>query len=639
MAENFARKARGQKAVPKAEAQERILGMIQDGFKVKEAVAAVGRTEATYLDWMKGKNEADIKFRDSIKEIREGQAEERETGRPPVPDFDEFCRDWLHQPLHAHQLRMWDVIEGRTPRDLHDSMTYRPGYLNRVLVNLPPDHAKTTTFSVNYIVWQIHKDPNVRVVIMSQGRGLAARILGEIKHKLTSPVYRPMHMRFAPRHPDGTTGWKDPDSSWTNDAIYVMGKGTDQNKVRDPTVQVLGLSGQIYGTRADIIILDDAVTTKNAGEIEKQMILLDREIESRLPSEQQGGGLLLILGTRIAPVDLYRTLLDVEDGDGEPVWTYLRQPAVLDYGNGDSASWTTLWPEQYSGKSLARRKRDISWNLVYQQLNVNSDMTFSVQAVDASLNKLRFPGPMTKAGIGHRENGMEGLYIVAGLDPAANGNTAMIVAGLDRDGEKRYILDGFNKENCTAQQMLDQMRKFTDMYGIHEWVIERNAVQRFIAQEPHIVQFMRTRGARITEHYTTANKRDADWGIQTMAPLFESCGVPDENNPSGRWKRTPETALIELPSPRQNEWVNDLIQQLTIWQPDGMAQLAKTDLVMALWFTHIAFSRILQRSRKHQTHLNTPFMTPHARKRQQVISLSAIRAERQRQRDLMEGVS
>src|SRR5207248_2812543 len=120
------------------------------------------------------------------------------------------------------------------------------------------------------------------------------RFMGEIKHKLTSPLYREMHMRFAPEG-----GWKDPDNSWSQDAIYVQGKGGD----KDPTVQALGLKGQIYGTRSDVIFLDDIITTKNAREIDSQMILIDREIESRLPSDQEGGGLLAILGTRVTPQD------------------------------------------------------------------------------------------------------------------------------------------------------------------------------------------------------------------------------------------------------------------------------------------------------------------------------------------------
>jgi hypothetical protein len=614
-----------QKALSVTDAKALVLEKIQDGLKVAEACSLAQRSEETYRDWMK----KDAEFKAAVQSIRAGQAETRETGRPVLPDFDVFCRDYLRQPLNIHQLRMWDVIEGRPPRDLHPSMDYLPGYMDRVLINVPPEHAKSTTFTVNYSVYRIHKNSDIRIVIMSQGQTLAARFLGEIKFKLTSPLYREMHMRFAPEG-----GWKDPDQSWTNDAIYVKGKGGD----KDPTVQALGLKGQIYGTRSDLIFLDDVVTTKNAREIDTQTTLLDREIESRLPSEQEGGGLLAILGTRVAPQDLYRHLIDVADADDERVWTYFRQPAVLDYGNGDSSDWTTLWPEKWNGRSLARRKRSNSWNLIYQQMNVDDEMTFSAQAVEASINAARFPGLMTAAGMGHREGGMDGLYKVGGLDPAASGNTAIIIQALDRETEKRYVLDGWNRPNAGAGDIIDKIKYFTDLYGLHEWVIEAVALQRFITTLPELVNFLRTRGCKLTPHMTTANKFDADWGVQTMGPLFDTCGVVDEKNPSGKWRRTPKTALMELPSPRQNAWVNDFIQQLTTWQPSGMGQKVKTDLVMAFWFGSIAFSKILNRSKKRQTHLSTPFTSPQARSRQQVISISALRRQKQQEQDERQGV-
>lgn len=624
MATNFARPGT-QKKIGVAEAKAKVLDYIQEGLKVREAMSLVERSEETYRSWQK----EDPEFKAAVAAIRSAKADERETGRPAVPPFDEFCRDWLKQPLSAHQLRMWDVIEGRPPRDMHPSMGYTPGYPNRVLINVPPDHAKSTTFTVNYSVWLIHKNPDIRIAIMSQGRTMAKRFLGEIKFKLTSPVYREMHMRFAPEG-----GWKDPDGSWSEDAIYVQGKSGD----KDPTVQALGLGGQIYGARLDVIFLDDIITTKNAREIEKQEILINREIESRLPSEQLGGGLLAILGTRVAPMDLYRYLQDVVDGDDEPVWTHLRQPAVLDYGDGNAESWVTLWPERYSGKSLSKRRRDSTWNLVYQQLNVTDDMTFKVAAVNASINGGRFPGPMSPQGKYHRKGGMNGLYVIGGLDPAAVNYTAMMVVGLDRETEKRWVLDGYNVMASSPDQTKKAIKRLTDTYHINEWVIETNAYQKSITLDKELVQFLQSRGCRLTPHYTTAEKYDPDFGVPTMAPLFDSCGVPDEKNPNGRWRKTPDQALIELPSPAQNAWVNELVDQLTTWQPSGMAQHAKTDLVMALWFTHIACDRILRRGRTRQTHVNNPWLSPSARKRQKVISLSAIREERQRLRDQMEGV-
>jgi hypothetical protein len=623
LATNLSRKGT-QKAIPVAEAKAKVIDLITNGYKVEEACAVVQRSAETYRDWRK----TDPEFKAAIDAVRSAKGYERESGKPVVPDFPEFCAEWLKQPLFPHQLRMYDVIEGREPRDMHDSMNYEPGYKNRVLINVPPEHAKSTTFTVNYIVWLIHKNPDIRVVLVSKGLKLAQDFLYEIKAKLTSPVYREMHLRFAPEG-----GWQDPDGSWTNDRIYVRGKNSEGVQ-KDPTVQAMGIKGQIYGRRADIIILDDIIDADNSREVDTQLRKINRDISSRLPSDQEGGGLLAVLGTRVAPMDIYRILTEVEDGDGRRVWTYFRMPAVLDYGDGDSNTWVTLWPEKWSGPSLSRRRVDAGWNLYYQQLDVDDDMTFKAEAVNASVNGLRFPGPMTADGKGHRPEGMAGLYIVIGLDPAATGSTAIIVAGLDPITGKRWVIDGWNKPNANASDIIAKFRDLTDTYKPNEWVIEKNAFQRFLTQLPDIVDYARARGVKITPHHTTTNKFDADWGVQTMGPLFDSCVQWDDERK--RWAKSGK-GLIELPSTRQNPWVNQLVQQLTIWQPEGMAQKQKTDLVMALWFTHIAFMAQLNRKKQTRTHMDSPFLTPAGRKRQTVIDLAALRLEKQRMRQ--EGIA
>lgn len=614
MAANLARKGT-KRPLNVTEAKAKVLELIQDGYKVDEACAVVSRSPETYRDWRK----TDPEFKSAVDSIRSARADAGEGASREVPDFPEFCEQWLRQPLFPHQLRMWDVIEGREPRDMHEAMGYEAGYANRVLINVPPEHAKSTTFTVNYVVWKIHKDPDVRVVLVSKGLKLAQDFLYEIKAKLTSPVYREMHIRFAPEG-----GWQDPDGSWTNDRIYVRGKNSDGVQ-KDPTVQAMGIKGQIYGRRADIIILDDIIDADNAREVDSQLRKINRDISSRLPSDQEGGGLLAVLGTRVAPMDIYRILGELEDGDFRRVWTYFRMPAVLDYGNGDSDTWETLWPEKWNGPSLSRRRVDAGWNLYFQQLDVDDDMTFKAEAVNASVNSMRFPGLLVDGGPGQRVGGMSGLYIVCGLDPAASGHTAIIVAGLDPLTGKRWVIDGWNKPNANASDIITKFKDFTDQYQPHEWVVEQNAFQRFLTQLPDIVDYARARGVKITPHNTNRNKFDSDWGVQTMGPLFDSCVEFDADRK--RWKPS-HKGLIDLPATRQNPWVNQLIQQLTIWQPEGMAQKAKTDLVMALWFTHIAFMAKLNRKKNIQTHMKSLFTTASARKRQGVVDLVALRNEK-----------
>jgi hypothetical protein len=645
----------GTTRVDTAAAKAKVLDAIGRGLDRQQAMNLVGRKVETYRDWMKN----DPEFRSAVGEIRTLKADVTDSGRLPLPDFETFCREDLKQPLFPHQLRMLDVLEGRAPRDLHHSMTYDRGELDRVIINVPPEHAKTTSFSINYATYCIFANPDEQIAIICKDQGLAKQILGAIKQRLTSPLYREMQIKYGPEE-----GFKDPDNSWTQDQIYISGRGTGE---KDPTVQAIGIKGRVYGARLTKVFCDDLVTGDNANDYEAQYRKLMQEIETRLPPD---GGLLAVFGTRISPVDLYKHARDQEYEDA-PYWTYFSQPAVLDAGSGDKNDWVTLWPwkrwtgkeqhaheprcvncyatpdgcvcprreihecqPQWSGPKLSRKRAGIGerlWALTYQQSDVAVDATFIAEAIEASINRMRFPGPMTPDGMGHRERGMEGLYVIGGIDPATVGHTAMIICGFDRHTQKRYILDGFNVANCTAEMMIDKIKHFTEVYGIHEWVFERNAFQRFLTQLPDLRIFLQARGVRITPHWTqSTNKFDSDFGVGAMGPLFQSCGHPQAQNVGGKWVRTPDKALIELPNSKQNVWVQELVNQLIVWEPQGMTQRQKTDLVMALWFTEIAIQRLLGFGRSSVTHLNNKFASRGSMKARGSINildhLSAVQA-------------
>lgn len=643
-----------QKQIGKTEAQRRVLDLIGQGATVRDAMSAVGRAEETYRDWQKN----DDTFKAELAEIRSGLASAKEMGTQPVPDFPEFCRDYLYEPLFPHQLRAWDVLNGRSPRQMHPAITFEKGDPGRVLMNFPPNHAKTTSFSINYVVWRIHKDPNVKIAIISKSQGFAKKILAAVKMRLTSNAYREMHLKFAPEGPSGERGWRDPDQSWSATQIYVQGKGDGE---KDPTVEAVGLGGQIYGGRFDVIICDDVIDNENAHRHEDHVDWLMTILDSRLPPD---GGLMMVLGTRIAAVDLYGELRKRTDEDDNQFFTYLAQPAVLDYGTGDKDTWLPLWPwtngtedqdgaeqrcsncycpagdcacdsprhewliPRWTGRRLAKKRFPLGerrWSLVWQQQQIPDDATFPQWAVEYSVNRQRRSGPMSGTAMGHRSQGMSGLYVVGGLDPATVGCTAIIVSGLDRATEKRWVLDGYNAAGTSPATMRERIKFYTDLYRINEWVIERNAFQKFLTDDPDLRSFLQSRGCKLTPHYTNANKVDPDFGVMSMAPLFESSGAPPANNGGGAMRRKPfEEMLIELPSD-ESAVVTELVSQLISWEPTGLAQSQKTDLVMALWFTEIAFKRILSRSREIPTHLPNKFLTQSRARGRAVINLADAR--------------
>lgn len=603
--------ASGKKLSP-ADAKAKVLNLIRAGSGVKEAMSSVERTVETYRTWRAN----DFDFRREIDYIRESNSKEREGDREPVPDFPEFCEQYLHQPLGEHHLRIWDVLNGRPPRNMHPAMEFRQGWPERVIINIPPEHAKSTTWTMNYVVWRIHRDPNIRVVIVSETLNMAKKYLKSIKNKLTSSVYREMHLKFAPEG-----GWRDPDNSWSATQIYVGGKCDGE---KDPTVEALGSKGQIQGARADLIILDDIQTLKTLARTEDLADWISQDVLSRLPAEEQG--MLLDIGTRVKTNDIHRLLRDdYTDYEGNHVFTWFKQPAVLEQAD-DPNDWVTLWPKHkngrpaWPGRALAKRRselrNDAMWALVYQQQDVADNATFPPAAIEASVNPFRHAG----RGPLDAEDAAGKFYVIGSVDPAAVNFTAIIIYAVDRRTKRRQVLDGLNKRDLRSDDLQIAMKSFTERYGVREWRVETNAYQKSIVQQREFVRWMFSHGAIVRPHLTGNNKYDPDFGVGAMAPLFLSCIEETD----GGHRRIP--GLIELPSKKTNAVIGQLCDQLVAWAPKQKNLVQ--DLVMALWFAELGATEWLASfGSGHSSHMRTPFTTRRDERLQRVVDLSTLHEE------------
>jgi hypothetical protein len=233
----------------------------------------------------------------------------------------------------------------------------------------------------------------------------------------------------------------------------------------------------------------------NAHEFEKQISWIQGEVMSRLSAS----GTLLVVGTRMAPVDLYSELQNPAwYPEEESPWTYFAQPAVLEFAD-DPKDWLTLWPRsnepepgikvqtpdedgyypKWDGTRLAKKRARMSprkWAMVYMQQQVVENATFPQEAVNGCVNAQRMAGVLVPGQTGGRPEGMAGLYVVAGLDPAMAGNTAAVVMGVDRRTRKRWVLDVFNG-HTTPDEIRNLIRSWTIKYGVVEWRVEKNAFQ------------------------------------------------------------------------------------------------------------------------------------------------------------------
>lgn len=593
-------------------AQEIFLSAIANGRTRREAILEAGREVHSVDYWMKN----DKPFKARYDEIRAERVRGAEIDNQ-VPDFPEFCEKYFGQMLFPHQLQWFDMLEGRTPRDLHPMMTYEAGSKSRLIINTPTGHAKSTTITVNYVVWRIVKNPNVKIKVVSKTQRMAEDFLLQIKERLTNPKYILLQTHYAP-----TGGWSGESASWRANRIYVSSEIRDAEQ-KDPTCEALGIRGQIYGARADLIILDDCVDNLNANDYEKQI----KWIQGMLMNRLGRNGVLLVVGTRIAGQDLYSELMRKHYyGGKQPPWTYLAQKAVLEFKD-DPNDWVCLWPKtdypedsslvpdedglylKWDGELLAERRAEVGpteFARMYQQETVAEDLPFKFESISACQD-VRAPGPLSP-GMPHcREGGMDGLHVIAGLDPASIGYTAAVVLGVDTQSGLRYVLDVFNKPSVPPQKIKELLYEWTDRFGIDEWRVERNAFQTFLTRDPEVLMNLANRGCVLTEHTTTGQtKHDPNFGVLAMAALFDN-------------------GMYRLPN-LAHERIRTLADQLSMWQPNPPRGL-KTDLVMALWFAEIRAGQLVVRSTAHNSFRTSEFFTPSDIAQQRVIDANRYESE------------
>jgi len=604
-----------------------ILSCVAEGMTIEQACASAGKSIKTYEYYRR----TDKVFTDKIDRTRLG-LKDKSFASSDVHDltFAEFRQKFLHSQTFPHQQNLVDMIEGREPSWLHPSMKYEPGLAhNRILLNIPPNHAKSITITVDYVTWQVVRNPNFRVLIVSQTQQLAADFLYAIKQRLTHPMYESLQQAYA-----AGVGFNSKSASWQATRV-TFGTELRESSEKDPNIEAIGIGGQIYGKRADMIIVDDAVTLKNANEFEKQIRWLTQDVRSRLNPT----GKLVVIGTRVSAMDLYRELRNEDRYPGGLVpWKYLAMPALLTT-HEDPDKWETLWPAsdapfdgqlesdknedglypRWNGRNLynERQAMDAStWALVYQQQDISDDAIFDPVCVRGSIDGMRKAGRLVPGNPGHPRD-VNGFSFICGLDPAMVGDTAVVCYAVDRVTHKRYIVDAIKITRPTPAAIRQLIFDWTSLYQPSEWIVEKNAFQSFLTQDEGIRQNLASQGVLLREHHTGTNKWDSGFGVASMSTLF---GTKQHDGKHHR------DNLIHLPSD-QTENIKALIEQLITWSPSTKG---KTDMVMALWFCEIRAREMLNQGLHKTHHMKNPFLSRYEVGKRTVINIDELLAEKDR---------
>jgi hypothetical protein len=609
-----------------AESKAKVLALVSEGHSPHKAMEMCGKKPDTVRIWMLRDKNFAAALADAKEEAKSNSIKALGINKDDItfPDFSEI---FLSQKAFPHHLDWIDLLEGREPSWLHPSMKYDKGQQSRLLINVPPEHAKSTVITVNYSTYRIALNPNVRIIVVSKTLLKAREFVYAIKQRLSHPRWLKLQTTFGPEG-----GWKEDSDTWRVDTVY-LGSDARNSSEKDPTLQALGMGGQIYGARADLIILDDCITTSNAHEYEKQIDWLQKEVITRLGKN----GKLLIVGTRIAATDFYKELREPKYwSGGKCPFTYMGMPAVLEYDE-DPTKWVTLWNKsdipwdgdedtaadengmypKWDGPTLHRRRGEVTpstWALVYQQEDVEEDSIFPPALVQACINGSRRRGPLKQGAVGH-PTAIEG-YTIIGFDPAMGdkAHAAFVVITFNRPDSKIYVLDCINMPEPNPQKISKTIEDLVLKYKPQEFRVEGNAHQKAYSLDEDLRSWLSSYGVRLEAHFTGKNKWDTNFGVASMSTLF---GTVRDNKFQGN-------NTIELPSTSDSEGMKALVQQLITWKPNTRG---KTDTVMALWFAVLRAREFMQQNSNMARYANNRWATRAQSSRKVSINLDEAFAE------------
>ena len=436
--------------------------------------------------------------------------------------FAEFCLHYGGFTLVEHQLRMEKALMdplGRT-----------------ILILGHPESGKSTVVNLWYPLFRIARDPNIRIAIVSKNGEQAEALLGRIKRHLTDvELYAETEGNLVLDY----NGWKpghDSGLTWTEKRITVRHRTSGE---RDPTVQALGITKHIYGTRLDLLILDDALVMENQKSPTTRADIdnwFDAEARSRANQGQ-----VVVCGTRLLPQDLY--------GYWKKVWKDTKLfrlvviPAILDeYTENERPSWPEYWVldgeeiyETIEGESILvgykKGLRDVRteialksldrWRLVWQQedLEVESAIFKDIHMAKAKeLGAVRTRGQV-----------MEHEILILGVDPATTGRAFSVLLAVDPETRVRTVIDTFVGSHLGATGIrTDLVYSFLEKYKDHRIstvVVERNFAPTLEGDETfrrRLDVYGATFVNPMTRGFGRHGKWDEEYGVAAMSGLFGS---------------------------------------------------------------------------------------------------------------------
>lgn len=544
-----------------------VIGLLRQGKTVEEAMTLVGRSPKTFYNWTYQSS----KFAQGAAAAQQAWlAQLAQKSMPWRAMMDElepvlrkdypswvtyqvaFRKAYFNHDTFDHQWRMLEAID-RAPA----------GGITILL--LPPEWTKSTVIC-DVIIGDICDDRNMRCALLSEGQGLARKMLARLENRLAPEGgdITPLVEHFGPFKPLTSSSKR-----WNADEFTILASDHDE---QDPTVLSVGVTGALRGYRWDRVYGDDVQSLRN---LNQTPVILEK-IRGDISTRPGRMGKLLFVGSRVGRDDVYGEMERLELVDElfvlpalditKPVGHQSNFPRQVDKEGvpvldekGDQMGW--------NDEDLAQRRRIVGedqWSRTYMQ-QPQSDFAAMVTREDIAraTQKDRRVGQPAEGSVD----------TISGLDPSLQNHAFYIHCGYDAD--HLYVMDAIDLfRPTTNQRLFDELERGVTRYHPGWVVIENNTLQSGYLTDDVFIELQKLYGFNPVGHHTGENKQD------------EGLGVPAMMNAIVRREILfPMIGETDIGFAR-------LFDQLQAWRQDVPSRRRVQDGVMALWFCYLLWRRL-----------------------------------------------
>jgi hypothetical protein len=489
-------------------------------------------------------------------------------------DFNFFAEEVLGFTNAQHQREWCDTLGAEKYR--------------RVVVAAPRNHSKTTVFSINYPLWEIARNPNVRILLVSAADTQSQSFLRQIKGVIERDQ---MYVDFAGQLKNSSN------DKWTDKEIILKRDRTD---LKDPTISTVSVEGTILSKRADIIICDDILSFENTRTPEQRQKIKDWFNLVLLPVLEPNGR-LIVVGTIWQVGDLMEELLVdpmfdyrkrykaiIQEPDKPELWEAWCNLLVEDREDRHERANAfrllnkeemdkgiqVLWPARLNYENLYQKRYSDPYAFARAYQNDPASRP-------SQLIKREWIEAALKRGVGlklqdashteYTELTTLGLDLAISQENMADDTAEVALDKLkyDWNGLKAgsYILRNIKRGKMTGGETKAMVT--TDFYAMRPHGVRVESV----AYQEYLVRELNDGGIPVRGHRTGSDKWDSSVGVNTIGTLLEH-------------------GQLTLPSDPHDARTKDLIGKLVaemLMFPEGHTG----DSLMALWFAYLEMVELM----------------------------------------------